>query len=135
MYKLSLELSKIFDIFCNIARKIVKITTLRTMLKPLVPAALLLAHHKAKLTTRNNLIVSDIVTLQSLAIKLNTLHIAALLALAITEYAEYATLNIKLSLVNHRHTKNILASSWLNRVEAESCHNIPSRHLTYILIA
>ena len=30
MYKLSLELSNNFNIFCNIVRKMMKITTLRT---------------------------------------------------------------------------------------------------------
>ena len=60
MYKLSLELSKIFDIFCNIARKIVKITTLRTMLKPLVPAALFRTHIELENTASDNLLVGDI---------------------------------------------------------------------------
>ena len=68
MYKLSHDLSKKIDIFCNIVCKMMIITTLHTTPKSLVPAALLLAHHKLKLATSNNLLVSDVVALQSLTI-------------------------------------------------------------------
>ena len=134
MYKLSPDLSKNFDIFCNVVRKKMIFTTLRTAPKPLVPAGLLLAHHERKLTTADDLIVCDVVALQGLAIELHALNIAALLAIALADNAEHTTSNIDLCLVNKWHTEYIAASSWLNRVEAESCHNIPSRHLTYVLV-
>ena len=135
MYKLSLDFSKKFDIFYNVMCKIVIITTLHITPKPLIPASLLLAHHEPKLATSDDLIVCDVVTLQGLAVELHTLNIAALLAVALAENAEYATLNINLCLVNKWHTEYVAASSWLYRVETEGCHNIPSRHLANILIA
>ena len=135
MYKLSPDLSKKIDIFCIIVCKMVVITTLHTTPKPLIPAALLLAHHKLKLATSNNLLVSYVVALQSLTVELYTLNIATLLAVALTLDAEYPTLDINLCLVNKRQTEYEAASSWLYRVETEGCHNIPSRHLANILIA
>ena len=134
MYKLSHDLSKKIDIFCNKECKMMIITTLHTTPKSLVPAALLLAHHKLKLATSNNLFVSYVVALQSLTVELYTLNIARLLAVALTLDAEYTTLDINLCLVNKWHTNNIAASSWLYRVEAESCHFIPCRPLANILI-
>ena len=134
MYKLSPELSKNFDIFCIMMRKIVITTTLRTMQKSLIPALLLLTHHERKLTASDNLLMSDVVALKLLAIELHALNIAALWAVTLTLHGEYTTLNVDLCLVNEWHTEYVAASSRLYRVEAERGHDIPRRHLTYILV-
>ena len=134
MYKLSPELSKNFDIFCIVMRKIVITTTLRTMQKSLIPALLLLTHHKRELTACDDLLVRDVVALELLAIELHALNIAALWAVTLTLHGEDTTLNVNLSLVNEWHTEYVATSSRLHRVEAERSHDVPCRHLTYILV-
>ena len=134
MYKLSPELSKKFDIFYIMMRKIVITTTLRTMQNSLIPALLLLTHHERKLTASDNLLVSDVVALQRLAVELHALNIAALRAITLTLHGEYTTLNVDLCLVNEWHTEHIATSSRLYRVETERGHDIPCRHLTYVLV-
>ena len=101
----------------------------------LIPAALLLAHYELQLTTGDNLLVCNVVTLELLAVKLHALHIALLRCVALAHNAEDATLDINLSLVDHRHAQHILARCWLYGVEAEGCHDIPCRHLAHILVA
>ena len=77
----------------------------------LVPEALLCAHAEGELTARHNLLVCYVVACKRLAVELDTLHVACLLAVALAYNLEDAALNIYLGTCHKRHTDNILARS------------------------